>query len=68
MRNTPADNNTLEREAVFPLNYLNYFWRPLDLPLINCEIEFDFRWATYYIISEISETSALVANRPAQIE
>ena len=26
----------LNTEVVFPLKYLSYFWRSLDLPLINC--------------------------------
>ena len=26
----------LNTEIVFPLKYLSYFWRSLDLPLINC--------------------------------
>ena len=29
----------LNTEVVIPLNYLSIFWRPLDLPLINYEIE-----------------------------
>ena len=28
-------------EVTIPLNYLSNFWRFLDLPLINCAIEFD---------------------------
>ena len=38
---TPDDNNTLDTEAVVLLKYLSKFWRFLDLPLIDCEIEFD---------------------------
>ena len=33
------------------------FWRSLDLPLINCEIELDLSWSKECIISEISITS-----------
>ena len=36
---TPNDNNTLDTEVVVPLKYLSNFWRFLDLPLINSEIE-----------------------------
>ena len=32
---------TLNAEITIPLKYLCNFWRSLDLPLINCEIEFD---------------------------
>ena len=51
---TPADNNTLDKEVVAPLNYLSNFWRSLDLPLINWQIELDLRCTTYHIISQIS--------------
>ena len=36
---TPNDINTLNTEVVVSLKYLSNFWRFLDLPLINCEIE-----------------------------
>ena len=35
----------LNEESVVPLKYLSNFWRSLDLPLINCEIEPGLRWA-----------------------
>ena len=37
----PSNNNTLDTEPVVPLKYLSNFWRFLDFPLINCEIELD---------------------------
>ena len=37
----PNNNNTLKAEVAVPLKYLTNFWRSLDLPLINCEIEID---------------------------
>ena len=39
--NAPADNNTLETDAVVSLQYLSNLWRSLDLLLINCKIELD---------------------------
>ena len=42
MESKPDDNNTLETEVIVPLKYLSNFWRSLDLPWINCEIELDF--------------------------
>ena len=50
---TPADNNTLDSEVVVPLRYLSNFWRSLDLPLINCEIELNLSWSNGYIKTEI---------------
>ena len=38
---TPADSNALGAEIVVPLKYLSKFGRSLELPLIDCEIEFD---------------------------
>ena len=41
IRGTPDDINTLDPELVVPLKCVSNFWRSLDLPLINCEIELD---------------------------
>ena len=35
----PANDSRLDTEIVVSLKYLSNFWRSLDLPLINCEIE-----------------------------
>ena len=34
----------LNVEVTIPLKYLSNFWRSLDLPLVNCEIELDLSW------------------------
>ena len=31
-------NDTKNIEIMVPLKYLSNFWRPLEMPLINCEI------------------------------
>ena len=54
--------NRLNTEVVVPLKYLSNFWKSLDLPLINCEIELDLSWSRYCIITEISRTYGAVAN------
>ena len=36
--NTPADGNTKDIEIAVQLKYLSNFWRILEIPLINCEI------------------------------
>ena len=33
-----------ETEVVIPLKYLSNFWRSLDIPLINCELEIILTW------------------------
>ena len=35
---TPAAGNTKDVEIIVPLKYLSNFWRTLEMPLINCEI------------------------------
>ena len=42
---TPDNNNILAAEVVVLLKYFSNFWRSLDLPLINCEIELDLLWS-----------------------
>ena len=38
--NTPAADNTKDVEIIVPLKYLSNFWRTLEMPLINCEVNF----------------------------
>ena len=37
----PNNNNMLDATVVFPVKYLSNYWRSIDFPLINCEIEVD---------------------------
>ena len=46
-----------------PLKYLSNFWRTLEMPLINCEINLILTWSTNYVI-----VSANVANQNATFE
>ena len=55
-RSTTDNARRLNAEVVVPLKYLSNFWRSLDLPLINCEIELDLRWERNCIITEASRT------------
>ena len=56
------NNEILDAEAVVPLKYLSNFWRSLDLPLINCEIEIDLSWSKEFTISKISITPGTCDN------
>ena len=58
----PHNDNRLDAEVVVPLKYLSNFWKSLDSPLLNCEIELDLSWSRYCVISEISRTSKAVPN------
>ena len=33
-----------------PLKYLNNFWRTLEMPLINCEVELILTWSENCVI------------------
>ena len=35
---TPNNGNEKDVEIMVPLNYLSNFWRTLEMPLINCEV------------------------------
>ena len=35
---TPANDNEKDVEMMVPLKYLSNFWRTLEMPLINCEV------------------------------
>ena len=48
---TPADGNTKDVEILVPLKYLSNFWRTLEMPLINCEVELLLTWPKNCIIS-----------------
>ena len=37
---TPADKNTKDVKIIVPLKYLSNFWRTLEMPLINCKVNF----------------------------
>ena len=48
------DNGTKDVEIMVPLKYLSNFWRTLEMPLINCEINLILTWSsTCVIISTI---------------
>ena len=34
-----------------PLKYLNNFWRALEMPLINCEVELILTWSADGVIN-----------------
>ena len=59
---TPIINKTLHAKIVAPSKYLSNFWRSLNWPFINCEIELDLSWLKNSIISDTSRTAAVAAN------
>ena len=48
-----------ETEVVIPLEHLSNFWRTLDIPLINCEVELILTWTKNCVLADMT-----VANNP----
>ena len=48
---TPADGNTEDIEIVVPLKYLSNFWRSLEIPWINCEVNLILTWSLTFAIT-----------------
>ena len=42
---TPAAGNTKDVEIIVPLKYLSNFWRTLEMPLINDEVNLILTWS-----------------------
>ena len=51
----PQDNDSLTNaEVVIPLKYLSNFWRNLDIPLINCEVEMIITWSKNCVLADMT--------------
>ena len=48
---TPAGGNTKDVKIIVPLKYLSNFWRTLEMPLINCEVNLILTWSKDCVIS-----------------
>ena len=48
---TPDDENTKNVEIIAPLKYLSNFWRTLEMPLINCEVNLILTWSSTCVIT-----------------
>ena len=51
-KTTGKTNNDgrIDVEIMVPLKYLSNFWRTLEIPLINCEVELILTWSTGCVI------------------
>ena len=47
---TPNNGNTKDVEIIVPLKYLSNFWRTLEIPLINCEVNLILAWSKECVI------------------
>ena len=46
-----GNNTEKEVEIIVPLKHLSNFWRTLDMPLINCEINLILEWSKNYVLT-----------------
>ena len=44
------DNGTKDVEIMVPLKYLSNFWRTLEMPLINCEVNLILTWSSSCVL------------------
>ena len=45
------NDGRIDVEIMVPLKYLSKFWRTLEMPLINCEVELILDWSANCVIS-----------------
>ena len=53
-----------ETEVVIPLKYLSNFWRTLNIPLINCEVELILNWSKNCVLTDMTAAN----NAPTGLE
>ena len=52
---TPAADNEKDVEIMVPLKYLSNFWRTLEIPLINSEVNLILTWSSTCVITNSTE-------------
>ena len=52
---TPNDDNTKDVEIIVPLRYLRNFWRTLEMPLINDEVNLILTWSSTCFITNSTD-------------
>ena len=52
---TQEDNDSLTNaKFVIPLKHLSNFWRALNIPLINCEVELILTWSKNCVLADMT--------------
>ena len=58
-RKTTDDSHIIEGVQFFvPSKHLRNFWRSLDIPLTNCEIELILTWSRNYVLADMAVRNA----------
>ena len=56
---TPQNNDSLTNaKVVIPLKHLSNFWKSLNTPLINCEVELILTWSKNCVLADMTEGDA----------
>ena len=48
-----GDDGTKDVEIMVPLKYLSNFWRTLEMPLINCEVNLILTWSSTCVMQHL---------------
>ena len=48
---TPNNGNEKDVEIMVPLKYLSNFWRNLEIPLFNCEVNLKLTWSSTCVVT-----------------
>ena len=54
-RKTPNNDNEKDVEIMVPLKLLSNFWRTLEMPLINCEVNLILTWSSTCVITDSTD-------------
>ena len=57
MTGQTENNGTKNVEIMVPLKYLSNFWRTLEMPFINCEINFLLTWSASCVIVSTADAN-----------
>ena len=59
-----VNNNRVFKDVkiAVPLKYLSYFWRSLEMPLINCKIHLELNLDKDCVMSTIADTTFKITN------
>ena len=57
-----GNNGRKDVEIMVPLKYLSNFWRTLEMPLINCEINLILTWSSTCVLAAVGKSSCNICN------
>ena len=58
--NTEANGTKNGVKIAVPLKYLSNFWRSLEMPLINCKVDFSLSWIENCVLTSAAFGTMLI--------